>query len=31
MALHDGVIARAANNDPDYSELQKAARWFVCS
>jgi 2-polyprenyl-6-methoxyphenol hydroxylase-like FAD-dependent oxidoreductase len=27
----DGVIAWAADNHPDYSELQKAAaRWFVC-
>jgi hypothetical protein len=29
----DGIIAWVAdNNDPDYSELQKAAaRWFVCN
>ncbi|MGA8440197.1 MAG: FAD-dependent monooxygenase [Candidatus Sulfotelmatobacter sp.] len=28
----DGFIAWASENDPDYSELQKAAaRWFVCS
>jgi len=26
----DGIIAWAADNDPDHSELQKAiARWFV--
>ncbi|HEY4148503.1 MAG TPA: FAD-dependent monooxygenase [Chitinophagaceae bacterium] len=28
----DGIIAWASDNDPDFSELQKAAaRWFVCS
>jgi hypothetical protein len=28
----DGIIAWASDNDPDYSELQKAAaRWFVCN
>jgi 2-polyprenyl-6-methoxyphenol hydroxylase-like FAD-dependent oxidoreductase len=28
----DGIIAWASDNDPDCSELQKAAaRWFVCS
>ena len=28
----DGIIAWAADNDPDYGELHKtAARWFVCN
>jgi 2-polyprenyl-6-methoxyphenol hydroxylase-like FAD-dependent oxidoreductase len=28
----DGIIAWAADNNPNYSELQKAAaRWFVCN
>ena len=28
----DGIIAWASDNDPDCSELQKAAaRWFVCN
>jgi 2-polyprenyl-6-methoxyphenol hydroxylase-like FAD-dependent oxidoreductase len=28
----DGIIAWASDNDPNYSELKKAAaRWFVCS
>jgi len=28
----DGIIAWAADKDPDYSEIQKAAaRWFVCA
>ena len=28
----DGFVVWASDNDPDYSELQKAAaRWFVCS
>jgi hypothetical protein len=28
----DGIIAWASDNDPDCSQLQKAAaRWFVCN
>ena len=28
----DGIVAWAADSDPDYSELQQAAaRWFVCN
>lgn len=28
----DGIIAWASDNNPDYSELQKAAdRWFICN
>jgi hypothetical protein len=31
LIRRDGVVAWASDNDPDCSEIEKAAdRWFVC-